>query len=120
MLLEGFAEKEPVMDRSSRQPGSTGDGVENLPGDPGVGGLLSDPLTPSRPHKAPDPAAGPPSPDPEPPRHHGDWMPPRKASSRWSATSRLASITWRRSRNGMPKALFREGDGITLEDLRSI
>lgn len=91
-----------------------------IPGDPGVGGLLSDPLEPSQPHEEPDPSGGPASPDPEQPRHHGDWMPPRKAAGRMSPSARLASITRRKSRSGMPRALFREGDGSTLDDLREL
>jgi hypothetical protein len=51
-----------------------------IDGDPGVGGLLADPLA------APDPAAkvekpdNPPSPEPAPPIHHGDWTPTRDTS----------------------------------------
>lgn len=54
----------------------------DVTGDPGVGGLLSDPLESSGPHEEPDPTAGAPSPDPEPPRRHGDWMVPRKDAGR--------------------------------------
>jgi hypothetical protein len=50
-------------------------------GDPGVGGLLSDPLKTPQPHEQPNPNAGPASPDPKPPRHHGDWLPPQKDRS---------------------------------------
>lgn len=89
-------------------------------GDPGVGGLLSDPLEPSGPHQAPSPGAGPPSPDPAPPRHHGDWMPPRKDASRARTGPRLAAITRRKSGSGMPRALFCEDDGTDLDDLRAL
>ena len=89
-----------------------------IPGDPGVGGLLSDPQKRPHPHDHPDPAAGPPSPDPEPPRHHGDWTMPRKMAGRMTPSARLASITRRKSLSGMPRALFREGDDSTLDDLR--
>lgn len=94
-------------------------------GDPGVGGLLSDPLEPSRPHQEPDPKAGRPSPDPEPPRHHGDWMPPRKDVPRKDTPRprpgpRLAAMMRRKSGAGMPRALFREDDGTSLDDLRAL
>jgi hypothetical protein len=89
-------------------------------GDPGVGGLLSDPLEPSGRHQEPDPDAGPPSPDPEPPRHHGDWMPPRKEAPRTRPGPRLAAIMRRKSGGGMPRALFREDDGTSLDDLRAL
>ena len=89
-------------------------------GDPGVGGLLSDPLEPSEPHKEPDPDAGPPSPDPAPPRHHRDWMPPRKEAPRTRPGPRLTAITRRKSGSGMPRALFREDDGTSLDDLRAL
>ena len=89
-------------------------------GDPGVGGLLSDPLEPSGPHKEPDPDAGSPTPDPEPPRHHGDWMPPRKEAPRTRPGPRLAAMMRRKSGGGMPRALFREDDGTSLDDLRAL
>jgi hypothetical protein len=91
---------------------------DDIAGDPGVGGLLSDPLESSGPHEEPDPSAASPSPDPEPPRQHGDWMPPRKDAGRMKPIARTASIMRRKSRSGMPRALFREGDGTTLDDLR--
>jgi hypothetical protein len=47
-------------------------------GDPGVGGLIADPLASPAPHGNPGPKEGPPSPDPAPPDHHGDWMPTRR------------------------------------------
>ena len=93
---------------------------ERVYGDPGVGGLLSDSLEPSESHQEPDPNTGPPSPDPEPPRHHGDWMPPRKDAARARPGPRLAAIMRRRSRSGMPRALFREDDGTSLDDLRAL
>lgn len=89
-------------------------------GDPGVGGLLADPLTTSRPHDNPDPNAGPPSPDPEPPRHHGNWTLPRKEPARARPGPRLAAIMRRKSGSGMPRALFREDDGTSLDDLRAL
>ena len=89
-------------------------------GDPGVGGLLSDPLEPSGPHKEPDADTGTPSPDPAPPRHHGDWMPPRKETPRTRPGPRLAALMRRKSRSGMPRALFREDDGTSLDDLRAL
>ena len=99
------------MQKSDKNPGSD-DVAERLPGDPGVGGLLSDPLDPSPPHDEPDPEAGPPSPAPEPPRRHGDWMPTKKPQAK-------AGKHRRRSKSGMPRAIFREGDGSSLTDLRS-
>lgn len=51
-------------------------------GDPGVGGLLADPLEPSAPHAEPEPGSANPSPEPAPPRHHGDWRPTKSASER--------------------------------------
>ena len=96
------------------------DRKERVYGDPGVGGLLSDPLEPSESHQEPDPNTGPPSPDPEPPRHHGDWMPPHKDAARARPGPRLAAIMRRRSRSGMPRALFRENDGTSLDDLRAL
>jgi hypothetical protein len=92
----------------------------NISGDPGVGGLLSDPLKPAKPHQMPDPSAGPPSPDPAPPRHHGNWMPPRPGMSRPRPGPRLAAIMRRRSRGGMPRALFREDDDTSLDDLKAL
>lgn len=94
--------------------------LDRVSGDPGVGGLLSDPLEPSGPHHDPDPHAGPVSPDPKPPRHHGDWMPPRKDVSRGRPGPRLAAMMRRQSRSGMPRALFREDDGTNLDDLRAL
>lgn len=91
-----------------------------IPGDPGVGGLLSDPLKPAEPHDDADPSSGPPSPDPAPPRHHGDWTLPRKASNPMLPSTRLASATRRKSCIGMPHALFSENDGSTLDDLRAL
>ena len=44
-------------------------------GDPGVGGLLADPLETDRHREGIDPSAGRASPDPAPPRHHHDWSP---------------------------------------------
>ncbi|MBX9457311.1 MAG: hypothetical protein KL863_15550 [Rhizobium sp.] len=46
----------------------------HIPGDPGVGGMLADPMLPTGPHETPDPEAGAPSPDPEPPHRHGNWF----------------------------------------------
>lgn len=89
-------------------------------GDPGVGGLLADPLTPSRPHDEPDPKAGPPSPDPDPPRNHGNWTLPRKEPVRVRPGPRLAAIMRRKSRSGMPRALFREDDDTDLDDLKAL
>lgn len=109
------------MDRSDRDNQTNRDDAQpRIPGDPGVGGLLTDPLAPPGQHEEPDPTAGPPSPDPEPPRHHGDWVLPHKVSGRLPPSARLASMTWRKSRNGMPRALFRENDGSTLDDLRAL
>ena len=44
-------------------------------GDPGVGGLLADPLESDRHRDAIDPGAGRASTDPATPRHHHDWSP---------------------------------------------
>jgi len=51
-----------------------------ISGDPGVGGILADPLGPAKHHENPDPDGGPPSHDPAPPKHHGEWMPTEKNS----------------------------------------
>ena len=89
-------------------------------GDPGVGGLLADPQEPAQPHEEPDPDAGPASPDPDPPRHHGDWIVPRKETARLRPGPQLAAIMRRKSRSGMPRALFREDDGTSLDDLKAL
>lgn len=89
-------------------------------GDPGVGGLLADPQEPAQPHEEPDPEAGPASPDPQPPHHHGDWIVPRKDRSRARPDPRLAAIMRRTSRGGMPRALFREDDGTSLDDRKAL
>lgn len=104
------------MDRSQKR--HDGDRPDIGPGDPGVGGLLSNPLKPSGKHEQPDPAKGRPSPDPAPPRHHGDWTPTKRTASLAPPSSRIAAFLRRKSRNGMPRALFREDDGSTLDDLR--
>ncbi|UVC11032.1 hypothetical protein IHQ71_10865 [Rhizobium sp. TH2] len=46
-----------------------------IAGDPGVGGLLADPLESDRHRDKIDPGAGEASADPAPPRHHRDWSP---------------------------------------------
>lgn len=92
---------------------------ERVYGDPGVGGLLSDPLAPADKHDSPDPAAGPPDADSPPPRHHGDWLPTHRGQARLRGTAHPL-IGRRRSRHGMPKALFREDDGTSLDDLRAL
>ena len=94
--------------------------IKHLFGDPGVGGLLADPLTPSRPHDEPDPNAGRPSTDPEPPRHHGNWTLPRKEPVPNRPGPRLAALMRRTSRSGMPRALFREDDDASLDDLKAL
>lgn len=96
------------------------DRSDRIYGDPGVGGLLSDPLAPAAQHDAPDPRAGPPDPDSPPPRHHGDWLPTRRAQASKPPGTLKPLIGRRRSRNGMPKALFSEGDGTSLDDLRTL
>ena len=92
---------------------------ERVYGDPGVGGLLSDPLAPAGKHDKPDPAAGPPDADGPPPRHHGDWLPMHRGQARLRRTAHPL-IGRPCSRHGMPKALFREDDGTSLDDLRQI
>jgi hypothetical protein len=94
--------------------------IDRVFGDPGVVGLLSDPLAPAWPHDAPDPGAGPPDPDTPPPRHHGDWSPTRRGHGAKSRSAPHPLVGRRRSKSGMPKALFREGDGISLDDLRAL
>ena len=93
---------------------------DNVQGDPGVGGLMADPLAPAAKHDQPDPAAGPPSSDPEKPRHHGDWLPTQKDAQQRATRRPHPLMTRRRSSSGMPLALFREGDGMSLEDLRML
>ena len=44
-------------------------------GDPGVGGLLADPLASDSSRDEIDPGAGAPTADPAPPRQHHDWSP---------------------------------------------
>jgi hypothetical protein len=52
--------------------------VERIHGDPGVGGLLANPEEPvAKPKLPPKSNLGPPTPDPELPRAHGDWAPNR-------------------------------------------
>lgn len=106
------------MRKPTKHPAGDDERKHRIEGDPGVGGLLSDPLQPAKPHDKPDPAAGPKSPDPAPPRHHGDWMPARKDSACDRPGPRLAAIMRRKSLTGMPRALFREDDGTNLDDLR--
>ena len=89
-------------------------------GDPGVGGLLSDPLAPAGEHDSPDPAAGPPDPDSPPPRHHGDWLPTSREQINRQRGTPHELVARRARRNGMPKALFREDDGTDLDDLRAM
>lgn len=53
----------------------------DVPGDPGVGGLLVDPEEPVLPKRRRKPV-GTPSPDPEPPEAHGDWLPTHASKNR--------------------------------------
>ena len=103
-----------------RRSRPTADYPDRIYGDPGVGGLLSDPLAPAGKREAPDPAAGPPDPNSPPPRHHGDWLPTGRNQAGKSQRTAHPLIARRRSRNGMPKALFREDDGTSLDDLRAL
>jgi hypothetical protein len=107
------------MYKPAKHPAADDNREKRVPGDPGVGGLISDPLEPSGPHDKPDPDAGRQTPDPEPPRHHGDWMPPKKDTAR-ARGHRLAAIMRRKSRSGMPRALFREEDDTSLDDLKAL
>jgi hypothetical protein len=50
----------------------------SIAGDPGVGGLLADPLESDRYRDKIDPSAGKVSADPTPPRHHHDWPPNKR------------------------------------------
>lgn len=50
-------------------------GEDHVYGDPGVGGILANPLATSGENDNPEPEVGPGSLDPAPPKHHGDWMP---------------------------------------------
>jgi len=59
----------------SNEPEPKASSGDRISGDPGVGGILADPLKPSERHDEPDPKEGPPSHDPEPPEQHGEWMP---------------------------------------------
>ena len=54
---------------------SSDDAIRPVASDPGVGGLLADPLG-ADPHRDEiDPDSGEPIADPAPPRHHHDWSP---------------------------------------------
>jgi len=55
--------------------------MSDIQGDPGVGGLLADPQAPAalRAQRLKTASA---SPDPEPPRMHGDWLPTHKSHGR--------------------------------------
>ena len=55
------------------------DGMK-VAGDPGVGGLLADPLEVDQARDEIDPAAGPASNDAPPPTRHGDWSPNKRSS----------------------------------------
>jgi len=68
------------MSDNSHHPDTTQGGEASVSGDPGVGGILADPLATPTDHEQPDPEAGPPSPNPSPPKHHGEWMPTEKNS----------------------------------------
>ena len=57
---------------------SQADDAPRLSGDPGVGGLLADPLASDASRDEIDPGAGAPSPDPRPPQQHLDWSPNKK------------------------------------------
>lgn len=57
-------------------------GLPDIHGDPGVGGLLADPQVPAAPRTQRPAAAGSASPDPEPPKAHGDWLPTHKSLGR--------------------------------------
>jgi hypothetical protein len=66
--------------RSSGRPDHrpTKQQAARISGDPGVGGLLADPEEAvSKPTHPPKTDPGPPTPDPELPRAHGDWAPNR-------------------------------------------
>lgn len=75
--------KEPKTGRQHDDP--TPEGSQSaadplvFPGDPGVGGLLADPQAPAVPHAHRRRPAGNASPDPEPPKAHGDWLPTHKS-----------------------------------------
>jgi hypothetical protein len=54
------------------------EGDKRIEGDPGVGGVLADPEEPvSKPEHAVEIKDRSPTPDPQPPRAHGDWPPNR-------------------------------------------
>jgi hypothetical protein len=60
--------------------------LTRIKGDPGVGGLLPDPEEPAPLRQSTRKVAdGPPSPDPAPPKAHGDWSPNRKPRDRSKA-----------------------------------
>jgi len=56
--------------------------ILDIQGDPGVGGLLADPQAPAVPRAQQCLETAPASPDPEPPRMHGDWLPTHKSHGR--------------------------------------
>jgi len=56
--------------------------IPDIQGDPGVGGLLADPQAPAVPRAQRLGRIAPASPDPEPPRMHGDWLPTHKSHNR--------------------------------------
>lgn len=67
--------KRPKTESRRRPATDTPTGVN---GDPGVGGLLADPQqSVSKAERRGKTPTGAPSPDPEPPKAHGDWAPNR-------------------------------------------
>lgn len=57
---------------------SSDDAGRPVAGDPGVGGLLADPLGTDLHRDEIDPGAGGATAEPAPPRHHHDWSPNRQ------------------------------------------
>ena len=59
---------------ANRKPTHKEEPERSVAGDPAIGALLADPLKTDSVRDEPDPSAGPGTPDPPPPRHHGDWL----------------------------------------------
>ena len=68
--------------RKSRNNRPQADENPRISGDPGVGGMLADPLGSDASRDEIDPAAGAASADAPPPKHHQDWSPNRRPADR--------------------------------------
>lgn len=62
-------------EEAAARAAETDDANVHVTGDPGVGGLIADPRDAGEKRAPPGVKGKAPSPDPEPPKAHGDWMP---------------------------------------------